>query len=189
MKKQTESIKDKIIDNAVKLLRQSGLKSLGQIQVAKSANVSQGHLTYHFPKRSDLVLAVAERAVQPIWDILSSSPKSKTLTNAGLMKILKDILRDSQRTRALLGLLVESDENPELLNNLKKSFERERALVAAMLAKEARDPAVMITQATLMGLAIQHYLYRESADAPQMENVLMLLAKWTENSTKKRGTI
>ena len=56
-------VRERILDAAVKLLETSGVSKLAQPQVAKEAGVPPGHLTYYFPKRLDLLSAVASRFV------------------------------------------------------------------------------------------------------------------------------
>ncbi len=187
MKKVKLDAKEKILKCAVQLLRQSGLKGLGQLQVAKSAEVSQGNLTYHFPKRSDLVLAVAERAIQPIWDLVRKNEGGREQDpESFVMKIVKDILQDSQRTRALLGLLVESDDNDELLKNMSKLSIEERDLIATLLGANPKDPEVILLQSTLFGLAIQQYLHRKSKSDFDLTKALDTLAQKEKLKLKKK---
>src|SRR5688500_6001424 len=53
-----------ILAAAVKLLREEGGKALTTSRVAKAAGMPQGHLTYYFPRRADLLVAVARRSLE-----------------------------------------------------------------------------------------------------------------------------
>jgi len=59
-------VREKILASAVKLLEKQGIKKLAQPQIAKEAGVPQGHITYYFPTRADLLLAVADRSMQAV---------------------------------------------------------------------------------------------------------------------------
>ena len=52
-----------LLDAAIAAVREGGYAALTQPTVAARAGMSQSHLTYYFPTRSDLVTAAAERAV------------------------------------------------------------------------------------------------------------------------------
>ncbi|MGZ3723652.1 MAG: TetR family transcriptional regulator, partial [Bdellovibrionales bacterium] len=54
-----ENVREKILKTAVALLGECGIRKLAQPQIAKSAGVPQGHMTYYFPTRSHLLIAVA----------------------------------------------------------------------------------------------------------------------------------
>ena len=54
----TKDIRTRILDAAVQLLETEGAKAFGQTRVARAAGVKQGNITYHFPKKADLVAAV-----------------------------------------------------------------------------------------------------------------------------------
>lgn len=47
---------------AVDILEKHGIQSLTQMEVAKGVAIPQGQLTYHFPKRTDLIMAVTDMA-------------------------------------------------------------------------------------------------------------------------------
>ncbi len=56
-------VRDRILAAALALLRETGIQGLSQVQVARRARVRQSHLTYYFPRRHDLLAAVAVRFV------------------------------------------------------------------------------------------------------------------------------
>ncbi|TAJ75782.1 MAG: TetR family transcriptional regulator [Gallionellaceae bacterium] len=53
-------IKDDILTAGSMLLREKGVTALTQPQVARAANIKQGHLTYYFSSRASFLLAIAE---------------------------------------------------------------------------------------------------------------------------------
>ena len=56
--------RESLIEAAIAAVREGGYSALTQPKVAARAGMSQSHLTYYFPTRSDLVQAVAERIVR-----------------------------------------------------------------------------------------------------------------------------
>ena len=59
-------VRERILDAALAILAESGLRNLTQVGVANRARVRQSHLTYYFPTRDDLLEAVTARAVDGI---------------------------------------------------------------------------------------------------------------------------
>lgn len=154
------SIKDKILAAAVDLLRGSGIQKVAQPQVAKAAGVPQGHLTYYFPKRADLMAAVATRFVQMLGEDLAKAPKSR---ERGLRFALR-LAKDRERTRMLLGLIVESESDETLARSVQTGASAVRGLLARFLDTTEDDPDVDLTLATLWGLGLMHFVFRDRSD-------------------------
>ena len=57
------NVKDAILDASVALLKDKGIAALTQPQVARAAGIKQSHLTYYFPTRAALLLAIAEHSI------------------------------------------------------------------------------------------------------------------------------
>lgn len=182
MKTEKKSgVREKILKAAVSLLGDCGLRKLAQPQIAKKAKIPQGHITYYFPTRSDLLLAVAERSLYSIADIVMKSA-GKAAVETDFLPLILPLIKDEVRTRMLLGLLVESDENPELRKRLRKSLSFTYSLIATATGKED-DAEVRLVSASLLGLGIQHYL-----EGPEStESVRQALSVLSENL--KRGKL
>jgi AcrR family transcriptional regulator len=58
---QQSSTRERIIDQAVDLFNEQGIEGVGMRDIARSLNLSPGNLTYHFAKKEDVLVAVAER--------------------------------------------------------------------------------------------------------------------------------
>lgn len=54
-------MKDRIIDTAIQLIESGDPMSFSVAKVAKELGISQGNLTYYFPKRENLIESVVER--------------------------------------------------------------------------------------------------------------------------------
>ena len=182
MNQNLSKTKQKIISCAVNLLQKKGVKGLGQIQVAKKAKISQGNLTYHFPKKSDLILEIAEQALKPILLLLSESQnKKRKLTKKNLVNLLINVLNNTERTRSLLGLLVESENQKNLTKKILKSLENERFLIELLVPSKNKTNSSILIQSTLIGLAIQNYIHIQNNKDYRLNELLEELFKWTKN--------
>lgn len=149
-------LRERILKAALEILRARGLAGLTQPRVAKAAGVSQGHLTYYFPTRADLLQAVLKAAVEGQQANLGGAmtkPVSPKERLAGLV----DALANTENTRVLVSLVLAADENPafrDLYGELVADM-RERA--AAMLAGAGLSPTpqqVALLHALGTGLAV-----------------------------------
>jgi AcrR family transcriptional regulator len=188
MVKDTPSLRETILDAAVTLLRTSGVKKLAQPQVARAAGVPQGHLTYYFPKKIDLLAAIAKRFVEmaqmDLHEFTSARGWRRASSTArdGALRFVKSLAADRERTRMLLGLLVEADEEPELRRAMNEGARFARSTLAHVVDRSPDDPQVELLLATLWGLGIQHYLRGDSEESSahldtMLEQVSLLFAK------------
>ncbi len=161
------------------LVQTAGLKQLGQSRVARAAGVPQGHLTYYFPKKIDLLVAVAGRFVEslvaevgPDLAAILSQPDA-SLARRRLLELTARLLCDRQRSRTLLAFLVEADHEPVLKQALAENARLVAQLLAQALGREVADPVVQLAQAALWGAALQHLVF-ERDDAATRELVVTL---------------
>jgi AcrR family transcriptional regulator len=160
-----EGTRERILDTAIELLRVRGLKHLTQPRVAAAAGIPQGHLTYYFPRRTDLLTAVARRSVEILGQELASFfagdgwPGADASEQARALALTGFHVKNRERTRMLLGLLVESDEDPMLRETLRADVARVRAMVTQGMGEGASELDVDIHLATLWGLSIRHLLF------------------------------
>lgn len=68
------NLKDDLRDTAHKLFEEKGIQRVSLRDVAAAAGVSVGNLTYYYPKKEDLLLAILEKGKETFWPILSSIP-------------------------------------------------------------------------------------------------------------------
>jgi AcrR family transcriptional regulator len=187
MVKKNLSLRDTILDAAVKVLSESGIKKLAQPQVAKEANVRQSHLTYYFPKRSDLILAVTEKALSSINKMIAKQlPKGlneSTLKSVHTFAV--SLLSDRNRSRMLMGLLVESEENPELRSKLQKIGTAQAKLIALLSQRPEDDPKVAVASSALYGMGVKALLYPEFTTIEMAEQIDELTA-WLKLEKPKR---
>jgi AcrR family transcriptional regulator len=185
MERKPGAVRERILDAAVELLRASGVKKLAQPQVARLAGVPQGHLTYYFPRRTDLMMAVAGRTIElltrELTDFFHSMgwPGAAAPLRLQALALVGFMVKDRARTRMLIGLLQEAQEDEAVHQLLMQRWQRVRALVAGGMGRDPEDPDVEIALATLWGLGIRHLLLGQDADT---DRLVARLADWLEHA-------
>lgn len=163
------STREKIIDSGVELLQSQGIAALTQPRVARAAGVSQGNLTYHFPTRDDLLVAVAEAAIERV--LASLKAIALDAAHADLAAVLGDVIPRQAPVRVMLGLIVAAEDNPALRAALGGLVRRVRQGIAGLL--EARgldgsDEHALLTHATVIGLAVMNHARQTEASADEI---------------------
>ncbi|WP_137936938.1 TetR/AcrR family transcriptional regulator [Chitinivorax sp. B] len=151
-------VKESLLAAGVMLLREKGFAALTQPQVAAAAGVKQSHLTYYFPTRNDLLLAIAEHTVDTLLaeaaTHLAASPKGQTLTD-----IIIRVMLEGVPPRVIVGLIAASDTDPAIRQSLTRLINQVRMAVPAILMAaglRVTPDDVLMFHATLVGLAIMH---------------------------------
>lgn len=154
--------KDKIIMCALQLLEKSGIQAVTQPAVAKLASITQGQLTYHFPKRTDLILALSEAALSQVADFIFNQKIDNSQKKEEKMRsLLWNIMKDHARVRALIGLVTEADTNEEVRRKLLDQEEKVRLLISFAMGVEPQNPLVTTTHATLLGFGMLSFIKRD----------------------------
>jgi AcrR family transcriptional regulator len=180
-------VKGRILDAAVRLLVEQGGNALTQPRIAAAAGVRQSHLTYYFPKRNDLLLAVtlhwAQTHLTAATHAVASGPA--TLRNAG--RYLGDKIVEAARVNIILSLIVAADEDPRIREPLRELIESERAALGALVASvgaalDSRDTALF--HATAVGLAVLRVARGASADRETRALAKRLVEEWVPVMSK-----
>ena len=173
------STREKILDTALALLTELGYDKLTQPQVAKAAAVSQGHLTYYFPTRSDLLLAVAEHSLRASMAQFLERKEKASAAPGKATAIVRRALLDKNRTRTILGLVVASDRDKEIKKPLREMIVHARALAAGLLEALGAEPCpgqATLLHACLVGLSVITFaLDNASGDKEMGEAATQLL--------------
>lgn len=162
-------VRDRILDAAVGLLRDSGVKRLAQPQVAKAANVPQGHLTYYFPKKADILMAVADRFMA----MVSAEMPSNIPHSALLISIARRLVLDRTRTRMLLGLLVEADGEVDLRAAMVRGANLVRGGLASALDLPHDSREAHLALALFWGLGVQQFLLGDERPPEETEALIV----------------
>lgn len=163
-------IKEDILIAGSTLLREKGVAALTQPQIAQIAGIKQSHLTYYFPKRSDLLLAIAEYTLNEVMnniaEQLRAKPQSQTLADA-----VSEIMINGFPPRVLIGLIVAADSDPDIRNLLRKLIRHVRTLIQRLLTQAgitADDETARLFHATVIGLAVMHHARQNKESAGEV---------------------
>ena len=181
-------IKEDILIAGSTLLREKGVSALTQPQIAQAANIKQSHLTYYFPTRANLLLAIAEFTIFGVMNSvalqLQEKPQGKTLVDA-----VSKIMIEGLPPRVFLGLIVAADSDPDIRKLLRKLILHVRTAMQHLMQEAgiaADDEAARLLHATVIGLAVMHQarLNKESANEVR-EGVATLIRVLTPKPTKR----
>jgi AcrR family transcriptional regulator len=170
-------VPERILDAALAILAESGLRDLTQVRVAHRARVRQSHLTYYFPTRDDLLDAVTARAVD---GIVSGFRRVATDASQGgqrqLLGRLAGSVADLAHMRMFIAMIVEADADPAVRRVMRRATDRiETALAESLGGDEAQERARVVL-AAIWGLGLYQFLMRPAANASPTRAYLSWLA-------------
>lgn len=129
-------VRERILEAALSLLAESGAHALTQPRVAKAASVRQGHLTYYFPTREDLLQEVARHSIGKLAGQLEHAHVHRP---GQLARAIAAGSADKRRSRVLLGLVAAADRDPRIKRRLRKFIAELRAMMTPALAAGGLD--------------------------------------------------
>jgi AcrR family transcriptional regulator len=173
-------VPERILDAALSILGESGIRHLTQVHVAHLAGVRQSHLTYYFPTRDDLLNAVTERAVDGIVSgfhrVTAGAAKGR---QRQLLEGLARSVADLAHMRMFVAMIVEADADPAVRKVMRRATERiEGALAEALGGDDARQRAPLVL-AAIWGLGLYQFLMRPAPNASPMRAYLSWLGAST----------
>src|SRR5207247_6922493 len=65
--------REQIVEAAIAVITEQGLQNLSLSEIEKKAGMSRGQLTYYFPAKEDILLAVFDRVVLLMYDRLGTA--------------------------------------------------------------------------------------------------------------------
>lgn len=145
-----------LVGAALELIGESGLGGFTQPRVAARAGMRQSHLTYYFPTRDDLLVAVAEEAVRRRVALLAETLAGAD-GRAEQVSALARVFSSPGDTRVLLALTEAADQNEEVraaFDALAAGVAPLSAEVLATAGSEADPVSLALLQATATGVAV-----------------------------------
>ena len=133
--------REALIEAAIAAVREGGYPALTQPKVAARAGMSQSHLTYYFPTRSDLVKAVAERVVRAQLERIDAqgAPPSP---EAALGNVTA-LVTATGTTRVFMALVLAADAEPAAraaLHELAVGMRQRVTYLLAALSGDTESP-------------------------------------------------
>ena len=120
------------MEAASELLHDGGFRDLTQPKVAAKAGMTQSHLTYYFPTRSNMLEAIADLVVDrqlERWDT-AGTPDSPH----ALVERIVTVTSSARNTRALISLILAVDPEPPVRAAMVRLVHGLRERVARALA-------------------------------------------------------
>jgi DNA-binding transcriptional regulator YbjK len=163
----SDSVRQRILDAALDIVEAQGIKALTQPRVAKAAGLRQSHLTYYFPRKADLVVALLQASHDRASRKRGARAGKESFDDA--MKLLKKLMFDPARMRFFLGIIVEASEEPELRAIVAEHARGLTQEVAARFGRDGNDQAVIAFVDLLRGIGLRMLLERNRQEAEELD--------------------
>lgn len=159
---ETGGVRDRILNAALAILREDGIQELTQVQVARRAGVRQSHLTYYFPKRHDLLEAVAVRFIDGMERGLREVAAQSAGGDVGeLLERLAAAIGEPGHMRMFTGVVVAADGDPALRAIIVRETRRVQELLAGVLGGDDAMQRAGLTMAAMWGLGFYGFALGE----------------------------
>ena len=151
-----------ILDTALDLVEAEGILALTQPRVAKAAGLRQSHITYYFPRKADLVVALLEASHE-------RAAASVPPRQAGPGSAISGLMFDRDRMLFFLGILLAAAKEQELRAEVRKHMDAFATEVAAAFGTVPGAPALLSFLDEVRGLALRRLRGEEGATASAAE--------------------
>lgn len=192
MAEPATDVRQRLLQAAVGILAEHGVSELTQPKVARAAGVRQSHLTYYFPTRADLLLAVATHSIEAVAGALSQGIRDGSLTRQTLSNALYLAAGDKRRARILVGLAVTAAEDAQLRERFREFVAAVRVRIGGVLAQigvEIDAATLAAFHSTLVGAAVLNLARDDAASRRELKRVIELMVeRWLRPLPPTRGT-
>jgi len=151
--KSENVLRRRILDAALDIVEEQGIAALTQPKVAKAAGVRQSHLTYYFPRKADLYVALLEashaRATR------KETPSGGISASGDWAEDMAALVLDRRRMQFFLGIILAASEEPELKLIVAEHIQMQSKKLAVLFGREEADPAVLAFVDQLRGLGLR----------------------------------
>ena len=181
--------REAIVAAALDVIQEEGLSGFTQPRVARRAGLRQSHLTYYFPTRADLLLAVAEEAVRRRIEALRAAVSAED--PAAKVTGLVEVLVDPRQTRILTALTQSADTDPGVRRAFSALGAGIAPLGAALITSFGAEPteaSLVLLQATSTGIAVLALATGGEAFRGRAEQVLTQLLTNLRTEHDRTGT-
>ncbi|MFT4163021.1 TetR family transcriptional regulator [Shinella sp.] len=158
MARPENDIRKRILDGALDIIEEAGIKALTQPRLARTTGLRQSHLTYYFPRKADLYMALLEASHE------RAAARATPAKDTPLATLLANLMFDRERMRFFLSIILEIDDDPELRPALAAHAAGLASFVAGKIGRCPTDPAVLAFIDELRGAGLKILL--EPSDHP-----------------------
>jgi AcrR family transcriptional regulator len=148
--------RETIVAAALELIGEAGIGAFTQPRVAARAGLRQSHLTYYFPTRDDLLVAVSQEAVRRRIAVLRDAQDAAGGVREQVTALAR-VLTTPAETRVLMALTQSADHNEAVRASFGGLAAGVAPLSAALLREAGAEPdeaTLALLQATSTGLAV-----------------------------------
>jgi AcrR family transcriptional regulator len=153
-----KSARQRILDAALKILRKEGVSALTQTRVAAAAGLRQSHLTYYFPRKTDLLAATLEASHAQAHKRKRGSSGS----DADPVEAVRALMFDRNRMRFFLSVVAQASDQSEIRATLAAHARGVAEQLAPLFGRTADDPDIIAFIDMLRGMGLR--LLLESDD-------------------------
>jgi AcrR family transcriptional regulator len=181
-----EGTRERILEAALVVLRDVGHGQFSVQKVAREAGVYQGNITYYWPRRRDLVLALAVRVVDDYRRTLLArctpvEEASDSRAEVLVQRLIDDAVTE-ERVRVLPELWSLANADPEIARLVTTTYDAITAdLIVALGVPDGHPASDAVRRALLVaGMAVQGLTAlhgHRSAGDPMLEAAREALAE------------
>ncbi|MCZ7663848.1 MAG: TetR/AcrR family transcriptional regulator [Thermoleophilia bacterium] len=102
-----ETRREEIVDSALRLILKSGFQNTTLDQVAAQARVSKGLVSYYFPKKDELFMAVLQRMISRLRGDLEAAYRANVPARERLRLNFMNMFGNGKRTRQYYTVLID----------------------------------------------------------------------------------
>lgn len=117
--------KEKIITQALERFNELGINAVGVRDIAISMGISPGNMSYHFPKKEDLITELASR-LRAANDAAFQDFLANTINLTNFLFLMQRIFNNQYQYRALFLGMIEIQNTQETVRNAYKKTEQPR---------------------------------------------------------------
>lgn len=137
-----------ILDTALDIIENEGMKALTQPRIAKVAGLRQSHLTYYFPRKADLYIALLEASHE-------RAERRNGNATPSLSAMLASLFFAPERMRFFLSIVLEVGDDADLKRVVAEHASGLCREVAGRLGLAAEDARVGAFIDELRGIGIR----------------------------------
>ena len=157
----SDDTRERILEAAVEVIREVGYGNFSVQKVARRAGVYQGNITYYWPRRRDLVLALALRVIEDYRSTcLTSLDGASGPSGRSAEVVVRAMVEEAvqpERVLVLPELWSMANADPEIARAVIRSHDEVLGAMLAALGVEGEDKArpAVVQVLLLVGAAIQ----------------------------------
>ncbi len=173
---------------AIGLIREHGLAGLTQPRVAKAAGISQSHLTYYFPTRRDLLLAVLDRTATDQLAGVEQAMRGAAGSPKMLANAMGAAFEKAENSRVLISFALAASQDAEaraIFERLTRGIRGEVATAAERIGIGDDAKTVALVHALGVGLSVLNLALGGSSLRPEPAEGMAMLFRLLSESTSK----